>query len=250
MVVALAMAITGLTLNAQTVGEAGPDFEVTLLSGSSFKLSDQQGKVVLVFFFGNSCPSCKAAAPFVESDIFQEFSDNENFVAVGLDTWDSSSSTSSVTAFKNSTGVTFPLGVKAGDVASDYGSTYDRLLVIDQDGVLVHKGTGGAKNDIGNAVEAIQEVLTVMSIGSEKGISTRIKAYPVPANDVLYLQSDERIGQISIYDVGGKQVRSLNYEGGSSAEERTVSLAGLSGGMYFYQAETQSGIYTGKFLKR
>ncbi len=59
----------------QTVGEMGPDFEVNTLGGGTFKLSDQRGKVVFVFLFGNTCPSCKAVGPTVESSIYQHFKD-------------------------------------------------------------------------------------------------------------------------------------------------------------------------------
>lgn len=59
---------TGKTF-AQNEGEAGPDFQVNTLGGGSFKLSDNQGKVVFVFLFGNTCPPCKAVGPTVESNI-------------------------------------------------------------------------------------------------------------------------------------------------------------------------------------
>ena len=42
---------------------------------------------------------------------------------------------------------------------SAYQTTYDRLLVIDKDGILVHKGVVVASNDIDNAVAAIVQSL-------------------------------------------------------------------------------------------
>jgi hypothetical protein len=109
-----------------------------------------------VFTFGNTCPSCIAIGPEVEQNIHQAFKDNPDFVIVGLDTWDTSSSTASVTGFKNSTGITFPLAIKASSVAALYQTTYDRLLVIDKNGILRHKGGVVVSNDLNNALEIIQ----------------------------------------------------------------------------------------------
>ena len=38
---------------AQDVGEKAPNFQASLLGGESFNLADHEGKVVMVFFFGN-----------------------------------------------------------------------------------------------------------------------------------------------------------------------------------------------------
>ena len=120
-VMILMIAGTG-QLNAQAQGDPAPDFEVDLLEPDSatFKLSDQEGKVVLVFLFGNTCPSCLSAGSDVETSIYQVFKDNTNFTAIGIDTWDTSSNKSSVTEFKNTTGISFPLALKGGSIAATY----------------------------------------------------------------------------------------------------------------------------------
>ncbi len=228
-------------------GEAGPDFEVDLLDGGSFKLSDMRGKVVLIFFFGNTCPACQGAAPYVESEIYQEFMSNSNFAALGLDTWNSTSNVQSVGAFKGFTGLNFPLAIMAGQVASDYGSTYDRLLVIDQDGILVHKTQLGAKKDIPYAVAAIQEALIVAGIGDkvQEGLSLRL--YPVPAKDRLYVEAEEEIRSVRFYNVGGSQLFEQHFVSGSTQE---ISLEGLAGGLNFYRVDMSSGSSTGKIIVR
>jgi peroxiredoxin len=246
----LFLSFASLQLSAQNVGEAGPDFEVTLLGGETFKLSEQEGKVVFVFFFGNNCPSCKAVAPNIESEIYQGFMDNEQFVAVGLDTWNSSSSVSTVTAFKNSTGVSFPLAINAGDVATSYGSTYDRLMVIDSEGILVHKGAIGAKNDIDNAVEAISENLTSTSLRKRSAAHENLKVYPVPASDRLHFEHADGISSVELFDVTGRLVRELHFDSGASTGKQAISLEGLRPGAYFYGLDTGAGRVSGKFLIR
>ncbi len=77
----LVMAAT-IDIYGQQEGNAAPDFEVNLEGGGTFKLSDQQGKVVFVFLFGNTCPSCRAVGPDVESSIYQKFMGDSSFTAL------------------------------------------------------------------------------------------------------------------------------------------------------------------------
>jgi len=94
-------------INAQDVGDPAPNFQIGLLGGETFNLADHEGKVVMVFFFGNTCPSCRAVGSIIESAIYQEYMDDSgSLVAVGIDTWNSSSNESSVAGFKNTTGIT------------------------------------------------------------------------------------------------------------------------------------------------
>ncbi len=234
--------------HAQNVGEAGPDFQVNTLGGGSFKLSDQQGKVVFVFLFGNTCPSCRAIGPTVESSIHQVYMSNPDFVAIGLDTWDSSSGESSVAGFQNSTGITFPLAIKAGSVAAAYATTYDRFMVIDRDGILVHKGTVGASNDVNNAKSAIEESLMVAGVSGLTASEAGVRVYPVPANDEVHFESDEAIRQIRIYDGAGRLVLNESDLSGIGGGSRALSVSALKRGLYFYQLQRADGLVSGKLL--
>ncbi len=248
MLIAMIISMGMTHASAQTVGEAGPDFEVSLLDGGTFKLSDQKGKVVFLFFFGNTCPSCKAVGPTVESSIYQAFKDDENFVALGLDTWDSSSGVNSVTGFKNSTGITFPLAIKAGSVAADYSTSYDHLAVIDSDGNLVHKGTDGASNDVNNAISVINESLMTAGIFGKPSAESGVRVWPVPARDVIHFESEEALGQIRIYDAVGKLALVEQEELQQGALSHSIAVSTLRKGIYFYTIEKADGIVSGKLL--
>lgn len=238
----------GLTQSySQTVGEVGPDFEVNMLGGGTFKLSDQRGKVVFVFLFGNSCPSCKAIGPSVESSIYQQFMGNERFVAIGLDTWDSSSGETSVTGFKNATGISFPLAIKAGFVASNYSTTYDRFMVIDRDGVLAHKGTVGASNDVNNTIAVINQSLMTAGISGLSAAEAGVRVFPIPAGYEVHFESEEPILQVRIYDSAGKLV--LDESGLSGAGvTRTLKVSTLNKGLYFYSLQRADDVVSGKLL--
>ncbi len=141
-------------------GDAAPDFSLEGLDGSTVKLSDYENKVVVLFFFGNTCPSCRAVGPDIESKLNKDFSGNADYVILGLDQWDGNSA--SVQSFKDNTGISFPLLLKASSVAADYGTTYDRLVVIDKSGKVVHKGTSAATNDIGTVKSKVDDLLDDM----------------------------------------------------------------------------------------
>ena len=245
--------IAGSTdMYAQKQGETAPDFEVGLLGGEMFKLSDHEGKVVFVFFFGNTCPSCRAVGSIIESSINQEFNaDSAHFTAVGIDTWDASSNESSVTGFKNSTGITFPLAIKGGHVAGNYQTTYDRLMVIDKDGVLVHKGLIVASNDIDNAIAAIEQSLVVTGINNSINVP-QLQVYPNPVVDRLHIRAgEESVSGIMIFDVTGKKVLESAFSEGQASEDMEVAVDILESGVYFYSIQTEKFPATGKiFIQR
>jgi len=248
--IATALLVAGtIQLFGQEVGKPAPDFEVDLLGGETFKLSEQEGKVVLIFLFGNGCPSCLAAGGNVEESIYQVYKeDSVNFTAIGLDTWDLSSNEASVTGFKNTTGITFPLGLMAGEIAANYKTSYDRLMVIDQQGVLVHKGIIVAGNDIDNTVEAINQSLTTTGFDALSD-GPQLKLYPNPVSYVLHINTGgEAISGMELYDVTGKRVFNTVLSLQSESSSVDISLQHLETGFYFYSIQTEGLPYSGKLL--
>jgi hypothetical protein len=82
------------------------------------------------------------------------YRENSDFVAIGIDTWNGNAS--GVANFKASTGLTYPLCYNGSDVESLYGTTYDRMVVIDKDGVIQYKSTVNSSTD---EVEAASTVI-------------------------------------------------------------------------------------------
>jgi len=134
-----------------------PSFNLDTDTGQSMSLSDYKGDVLVIFFFGNNCPPCKGAAPKIESDLTQKFKDKVDFSIIGIDQWDGNKS--SVESFRNTTEVTFPLGLKGSGVAKDYGTTYDRLVIVDKEGKLAFVGKTQSTNDLDKVVTQVQSLL-------------------------------------------------------------------------------------------
>lgn len=242
--------LLSLPLSAQEVGAAAPDFTVDLLGGEQFTLSDHTGKVVLVYFFGNGCPYCVAAGPAVDA-IYKDHQANPDFVAVGLDTWNSSSSAETVAGFASAAEVTFPLAIKAGAVATEYGTTYDRLAVIDQEGVLRHKGSAAASNDVENARGIIEGLFTATSVDPETGSRSDVTVFPNPAADNLrfsFIAGERGTGMIGIYDMAGNEVMRKYFAHPTGEQEFSIDLSGKQEGIYFYRLFHGDRTDSGKFI--
>lgn len=136
---------------------AAPDFALTDLSGNTVQLADFEDQVLVLFFLGHNCPFCKGVADDIESQLRQEYLNNDSFAIIGLDTWNGSKS--AVEAFQTSTGVTFPLLLKASDVASSYETTYDRLVVVNTKGKIAFKGNNASATDLSSVVDLVKTLL-------------------------------------------------------------------------------------------
>ncbi|MDR8390140.1 peroxiredoxin family protein [Aliifodinibius sp. S!AR15-10] len=136
--------------------EPAPDFTYTSLSGNEYTLSELEGKVVYLFFFGASCPHCRDNGPATQTTIYGPYQSNQNFVALGLDTWNESAS--NVEAFKEVTGITYPLLLNAKESLVDYygdASKYDRSVVVDANGNIAYKGTEWVNEDAEEVADVI-----------------------------------------------------------------------------------------------
>jgi peroxiredoxin len=64
-------------------GDAAPDFTAKTLDGKEIRLSDYQGKFVLLEFWATWCGACVREAPYLKA-VHDAFGRNERFVMVGL----------------------------------------------------------------------------------------------------------------------------------------------------------------------
>lgn len=238
---------------AQEVGEAAPDFSYKDFKGKEFVLSEQVNKLVFIFTFGNGCPSCLGFGNETEKKVNDVYGDREDFVAVGADFWNSSSSNTSVSTFAEQTGIEYPLLVKAGDMAELYKTTYDRLLVIDKEGILRYKGNTVASKDLDNAIAVIEEYLTTLSGSTLDANKPVINEYPIPAvNEVTLSFSlvNQSSISIDIYNMLGRLV--INGFKGvlpAGSNEVIINTSELDDGVYFYTMEGNTlGKYSGKIL--
>jgi cytochrome c-type biogenesis protein len=137
-----------------------PDFTYTSLDNEEYTLSDLRGKVVYIFFFGANCTHCRDNAPVTQNQIFEGFQENDDFIALGLETWNTNAS--SLSFFQNLTGLEYPLLLKAQQSLVDYyGNTtsYDRSVVINKEGLIIYQGTEFVDKDVDQVVKIIDKEL-------------------------------------------------------------------------------------------
>lgn len=145
----------------QEIGNPAPDFTLQDQNGQSFTLSEQVGKVVVIFVFGYSCPYCVSSGPVIEENLVKPYSGNEDYIIVGVDIWDGAAG--AVATFRNNTGLTIPLLLNASGLASSYNTVQDRLFVVDKEGLLVHRSNTAAINDYNSVVSIVNGELDIIS---------------------------------------------------------------------------------------
>ena len=138
-------------------GDPAPEFSLSTHDGSAVKLSDFANEVLVIFFFGDTCPPCIAVAPDVEEKLNKNFAGKAGYNIIGIDVWDGNAA--SVGGFKDKGGVSFPLALKGSGVGSQYGVGRDRLVVVDQNGNIAFKGTQIAANDMDAVVDKVNALL-------------------------------------------------------------------------------------------
>ena len=81
----------------------------------------------------------------------------QTLLFLGLDQWDGYEA--GVQSFKDNTGVTFPLLMQASGTASNYSTTYDRLIIVDQNGNIAYKDNTSSSSSMNAVVNKLDELL-------------------------------------------------------------------------------------------
>ena len=137
--------------------DEAPEFSLETTEGVAIASSQFVGKNLVIFFFGFNCPPCRSIGPDVEERLHQEFMGNDNFAIIGADQWEGNNA--GVDDFENVTGITFPLGVKGASMARDFGTTYDRLVIVNAEGNIVYRGSSIVANHLDEAIEVVRDLL-------------------------------------------------------------------------------------------
>ena len=130
---------------SSTGGEAAPDFEVETFDGETLRLSDLNGKVVVLNFWASWCPPCRWEMPFFET-MWQEYRD-QGVVFVGIAMSDT---LENVKAFAEEAGVTYPVALDTTtEIARDYEVlTLPTTYFIGKDGNIERKLAGAANEGV------------------------------------------------------------------------------------------------------
>jgi thiol-disulfide isomerase/thioredoxin len=130
---------------------------VSLVNGSTLKLSDLKGKVVLLNFWATWCPPCREEIPSMMK--LNSFMAGKPFqmVAVSID----EGGKPAIDTFFKETGFSLPTYLdESGSSAKAYGITgVPESFIIDKQGVLVKKIIGGFAWDSPEAVSFFEGLM-------------------------------------------------------------------------------------------
>ncbi|BCS53960.1 TlpA disulfide reductase family protein [Geobacter sp. SVR] len=147
-----AVSLSGCTRKEQTAAKQAPsenspapDVQVTALDGSTLKLSDLRGKVVLLNFWATWCPPCREEIPSMMALEKSMSGKPFQMVAVSID----EGGKQAVESFFQTSGFKLPAYTdpegKAGKI---YGITgVPETFIIDKRGILVKKVIGALSWD-------------------------------------------------------------------------------------------------------
>ena len=138
----LTSAALATELSPVAEGQEASDFEVTLTDGTTFKLSDQRGKAVLVNLWATWCPPCVAEMPDLQK-LSEDYADS--LVVLGVNV--GGDSPEDAAAFMEENGYTYPsyVDVDYSLALGMFPSPYIPFtVVIDPNGVVtaLHSGLG------------------------------------------------------------------------------------------------------------
>ena len=142
------------------VGDLAPDFTLQLTDGSTFTLSQQRGKVVMLQFTAGWCGVCRKEMPHIESEIWQPHKENSDFVLVGIDREET---LEDILPFIEGVGTTYPIAMDTNaDVFAQYAlreSGITRNILIDRDGRIVMLTRLFKEDEFAALVETINTML-------------------------------------------------------------------------------------------
>ncbi len=250
MIILLTICISEIV--SQKAGDPAPDFTYKNMSGVDVSLSSYKGKVVFLYLFGNGCPFCRASGNTTETLVQQVYGNNDDFQAFGLDLWDGS--LTQVQAFQAETKLTYPLLLNAGSMTSKYSTTYDRVLVIDQEGVIRHKGTTPVSSGLDAAIPVIDELLTTTSAAypQNKSVAGLEVVFPNPADDMARIRftlDRKAFVRIRLLNTLGQEIRIVAREElFSGTHTRKISTSDLRPGIYLVQMEIPERSFSRKLI--
>ncbi|HET6324302.1 MAG TPA: TlpA disulfide reductase family protein [Planctomycetaceae bacterium] len=128
-------------LESSLVGKAAPDFELDMLNGDHFRLSDHKGKTVVLDFWATWCGPCLQTIPHVAQLHRDSAATGVKVVAVNLE-----ETPEQIQALLKRLKLEIPVALdRDGAIAARYGvSAIPQTLIIDREGKVVRHFVGGS----------------------------------------------------------------------------------------------------------
>ena len=143
------------------VGDVAPDFTVQMLDGSSFKLSEAKGKVVLLNFWATWCGPCMMEFQEIPEKIIKRFEGETDFVFIPVSREETFETVQKKMQQLKDSGIDFPVGLDPKRKAYNlYAKSYiPRNYLIGRDGKVIAATIGYNQAEFDEMVEKIAGLL-------------------------------------------------------------------------------------------
>jgi YbbR domain-containing protein len=75
-------------------------------------------------------------------------------------------------------------------------------------------------------------------------VTTALNVYPNPVNNMLFVETESNVVEISVYDIFGRQQLAV------SGQQSVVDVKDLNSGVYFVKVVTENGEMVKRFIKQ
>jgi len=119
------------------LGQMAPDFTINYLDGTTKKLSDFRGKIVMLQFTASWCSVCRKEMPHIESKIWQPYKD-KGLILLGVDRREPREK---VEMFAKEMNITYPLVLdeesKIFELYAAPNAGVTRNVIVGKDGKII-----------------------------------------------------------------------------------------------------------------
>ena len=142
-------------------GDIAPDFTVQMLDGSSFRLSEAKGKVVLLNFWATWCPPCMVEFKEIPEKIIKRFEGEKDFVFIPVSREETFATVQKKMIELKEKGIDFPVGLDPDRKVYDlYAKSFiPRNYLIDRDGKVITATIGFNPTVFEDMIEKIAELI-------------------------------------------------------------------------------------------
>ena len=140
------------------VGQAAPDFTLDTLTGGTFTLSEQRGRVVLINWFATWCPPCQAEMPHLQKEVWDVFGRRAGFTMVSVAREEKADV---VKPFVQDKGLTWNFALDPDRRAyARYAEAFiPRNTVVDGQGRIIFQSEGFEEPEFREMIRVIREAL-------------------------------------------------------------------------------------------